>query len=59
MSSKAMRNRGKYRSNPADRTISGSPLGLNGLLGSFKIPLKLNLALAKEAQTTLFKGNDV
>ena len=59
MSSKAMRNRGKYRSNPADRTISGSPLGLNGLLGSFKIPLTLIVALAILAATPRVQGNDV
>ena len=59
MSSKAMRNRGKYRSNPADRTISGSPLGLNGLLGSFKIPLTLIVALAVLAATPRVQGNDV
>ena len=59
MSSKAMRNRSKYRTNPADNAILGSPSGLNGFLGSFKIPLTLIVALAILAVTPRVQGNDV
>lgn len=59
MSSKARRNRSKSGTSPAESAVSGSPSGSSSLLGSFKIPLALIVALAILAVTPRVQGNDI